>query len=183
MKDKDLFTLHSQLHGCWWPSDARSQGIRSHGIDPGVPESSRFITRVINCAVYLCQDWSQWDPGVSLHTGCPGYGVGHGRRGASVVPYWGHTGQTTRQQGMVAGTEEERVYWWCSDEKFYLHTQFMVDSRFAPSQWETVLLCSEVFHWLGANLESALIYYHFSKLGWHRCLKSNLVEDMWRHWS
>ena len=30
------------------------------------------------------------------------------------------------------------------------------DSRFAPSQWETVLLCNDVSHWLGASLESAL---------------------------
>ena len=31
-----------------------------------------------------------------------------------------------------------------------------VDSRFAPSQWETALLCNTVSHWLGARLESAL---------------------------
>ena len=31
------------------------------------------------------------------------------------------------------------------------------DSRFAPSQWETALLCNDVSHWLGANLESALL--------------------------
>ena len=31
-----------------------------------------------------------------------------------------------------------------------------VDSRFAPSQWETVLLCNDVSHWLGASLESSL---------------------------
>ena len=30
-------------------------------------------------------------------------------------------------------------------------------SRFAPSQWETVLLCNDVSHWLGANLKSALL--------------------------
>ena len=24
---------HSQYHGCWWPDDARSQGISSHDID------------------------------------------------------------------------------------------------------------------------------------------------------
>ena len=30
------------------------------------------------------------------------------------------------------------------------------DSRFAPSQWETALLCNAVSHWLGTNLESAL---------------------------
>ena len=33
---------------------------------------------------------------------------------------------------------------------------FRDDSRFTPSQWETALLCNAVFHWLGANLESAL---------------------------
>ena len=31
-----------------------------------------------------------------------------------------------------------------------------VDSEFAPSQWETSLLCNDVSHWLGANLELAL---------------------------
>ena len=30
------------------------------------------------------------------------------------------------------------------------------ESIFAPSQWETALLCNDVFRWLGANLESAL---------------------------
>ena len=30
------------------------------------------------------------------------------------------------------------------------------DSRFVPSQWETALLCNDVSHWVGANLESTL---------------------------
>ena len=34
--------------------------------------------------------------------------------------------------------------------------QCRADSRFAPSQWETALLCNAVSHWLGASLESAL---------------------------
>ena len=34
------------------------------------------------------------------------------------------------------------------------------DSRFAPSQWETALLCNDVSHWLGASLESALSWVH-----------------------
>ena len=29
-------------------------------------------------------------------------------------------------------------------------------SRFAPSQWETVLLCNDVSHWRGASLKSAV---------------------------
>ena len=33
---------------------------------------------------------------------------------------------------------------------------FRADSRFALSQWEAVLLCNDVAHWLGASLESAL---------------------------
>ena len=31
------------------------------------------------------------------------------------------------------------------------------DSRFAPSQWDTLLQSNAVSHWLGANLESALL--------------------------
>ena len=31
-EDKDLPILHSQYHGCWYPGDARSQGISSHDI-------------------------------------------------------------------------------------------------------------------------------------------------------
>ena len=33
---------------------------------------------------------------------------------------------------------------------------FRADSIFAPSQWETALLCNDVSYWLGASLESAL---------------------------
>ena len=35
----------------------------------------------------------------------------------------------------------------------YIHR---ADSRFAPSQWETALLCKDVSHWLGVSLESVL---------------------------
>ena len=34
---------------------------------------------------------------------------------------------------------------------------YRADSRFAPSQWETALLCNNVSHWLGASLESVLL--------------------------
>ena len=30
------------------------------------------------------------------------------------------------------------------------------DSRFAPSQWETALICNDVSHWLGSSLESTM---------------------------
>ena len=31
--DKDSFILYCQNHGCWWPGEARSHDISSHGID------------------------------------------------------------------------------------------------------------------------------------------------------
>ena len=38
------------------------------------------------------------------------------------------------------------------------------DSRFAPSQGETALLCNDVSHWLGISLESAMEYDSFINL-------------------
>ena len=35
---------------------------------------------------------------------------------------------------------------------------YRADSRLAPSQWEAALLSNDVSHWLGASLESALLY-------------------------
>ena len=42
--------------------------------------------------------------------------------------------------------------------KFFIELYWLkVDSRFAPSRWETALLCNDGSHWLGGNLESALL--------------------------
>ena len=51
MEDKDLFILHSQYHGCWWPGDARSQDISSHDIHLVFPEYSSFCVRRVNSAL------------------------------------------------------------------------------------------------------------------------------------
>ena len=45
------------------------------------------------------------------------------------------------------------------------------DSRFAPSHWETALLCNDVSHWLGASLESATVRYR--RLAMIRCFIHN----------
>ena len=34
--------------------------------------------------------------------------------------------------------------------------QDQADSKFASSQWDTVLFCNDASHWLGASIESAL---------------------------
>ena len=47
----------------------------------------------------------------------------------------------------------------------------MAHSRFAPSQWETALLCKDVSHWLGANLESVLLQWC------HMSIKVSQITD------
>ena len=50
--------------------------------------------------------------------------------------------------------------------QWFLWTKCMTaGSRFAPSQWETVFLCNDVSHWLGANLESALCIIYWCRWG------------------
>ena len=68
--DKNLFSLHSHYHGCWWLGDTRSQGISSHGIEQIISEHPSFnILSVKNNSHILmgyskkdanpvCQQWS-----------------------------------------------------------------------------------------------------------------------------
>ena len=48
LKYEVWFILHIQYHDCWWPGDARSQGISSLGIDLVIPEYSDFSTTRIS---------------------------------------------------------------------------------------------------------------------------------------
>ena len=38
----------------------------------------------------------------------------------------------------------------------------LADSMLAVNQWETVLLCKDISHWLGASMELALRYKHYN---------------------
>ena len=51
------------------------------------------------------------------------------------------------------------------------------DSRSVPSQWEMALLCNNVSHWLGANLESALNCILSSGLTFHQSRPSNASHN------
>ena len=49
---------------------------------------------------------------------------------------------------------------WCNIAFIFAHKRWLIhvaygraDSRFAPNQLETALLCSDVCHWLGTNLD------------------------------
>ena len=55
---------------------------------------------------------------------------------------------------------------------------FRANSRFAPNQCETVLLCNDVCHWLGASLESALNFIRLSCIAPTPCsFKNNSNEQ------
>ena len=55
---------------------------------------------------------------------------------------------------------------------------YKADSRFAPSQWETALLCNDVSHWLGASLASAL-YCLCPELMFTGPIYGNKLNDNW----
>ena len=73
-----------------------------------------------------------------------------------------HKSATTSQADVDALVQnwgnsiDNTLEWPQSCAKPLILYRFRDDSRFAPSQWETVLLCNTVSHWLGASLESAL---------------------------
>ena len=58
-------------------------------------------------------------------------------------------------------TVMDHMYWyvWLKNccEKY--HVIYRAGSRLAPSQWETSLQSNAVSRWMGANLESVLIYF------------------------
>ena len=62
------------------------------------------------------------------------------------------------------------------------HSQHLprADSGFAPSQWETALLCNDVSHWLGANLQSTLLTFSVSTQSLF--LPPRLVKTSARYW-
>ena len=58
---------------------------------------------------------------------------------------------------------------------------YRADSKLAPSQWEMLLLCNNVSHWLGTILESALCMYiradsRFASSQWETVLLCNNVS-------
>ena len=57
--------------------------------------------------------------------------------------------------GPISITTSIKVKSWCLPPWLMTPT-IRADSRCSPSQWETVLLCNQVSHWLGRSLESAL---------------------------
>ena len=53
-------------------------------------------------------------------------------------------------------------------------TLYRADSRFASSQWEMSLQSNSVSHWLGANLESALLYLE------QFCCRNSINNSEWQ---
>ena len=80
--------------------------------------------------------------------------------------YWTSVRGSYRQRGPIVGNLG--VFLNCSlrinnhifvdNQKKKKKIKYRADSRSVPSLWETVLLCNDICHWLGASLESALKY-------------------------
>ena len=73
-------------------------------------------------------------------------------------PTWGPVGVDRTQVGpiltqwtLLSGSNL-LLTWSFINKRLYIRAA----SRYAPSQWETALLCKDISHWLGASLESAL---------------------------
>ena len=56
--------------------------------------------------------------------------------------------------------------------RWWLSLNYRADSSFAPNQWEPLLFCIVVSHWLGSSLETAL-ELHIAEMA----KKSNLVRE------
>ena len=66
---------------------------------------------------------------------------------------------------------------------YWYDSHIRVDSRFAPSRWETPLQSNGVSHWLGANLQSALhTIQRFQIILWRAESKRNTTSVL-MHWS
>ena len=81
--------------------------------------------------------------------------------------------------------EEYVLYWEANYHSQAQQCKYYVraDSRFVPSRWEVSLLCNDVSHWLGTNLESAL-YTHISPdvLCWYLILYSFYIYFIVMFW-
>ena len=56
-----------------------------------------------------------------------------------------------QQEQVIEKTVELPVIWDATRLKKCHWNVIRTDSRFAPSQWETALLCNDISHWLGTN--------------------------------
>ena len=66
MEGRNIFTVHSQYHGCWSPGDSRSQGISSICIDIGLLQ---FFPKPQNWWVQCQASFAKkWKPSVLIWT-------------------------------------------------------------------------------------------------------------------
>ena len=79
--------------------------------------------------------------------------VGHTRRTGPPDWDWYRSGGRRREQRRTLYQVPGIPY-----RSYTIWIKIQADLRFAPSQWETVLRCNDVSHWLGTSLESALRY-------------------------
>ena len=83
---------------------------------------------------------------------------------------WKEINPKTSTMRDVSGKESKHI-------ETIIQAIYRIDSRFAPSQWETVLQSNTVSHWLGANLDSALTYDYTVQILWKAFLFKFLLAN------
>ena len=94
-----------------------------------------------------------------------------------IFPCWRHAINNMVAEDLAMEPGHPLPWYWPNPSGTLSHNELIrADSRFAPSQWETVLLCNDIgSHWLGASLESALVSTGFPQL-----LKNHWNSDLFQ---
>ena len=86
----------------------------------------------------------------------------------------------TNQIAIKKKKKKKNTRWHTSSEETSLEKKIRTDNKLAPSQWEMSFQRNAIYHWLGANLESAL--YIISKLNTHVLIEKDVkAPDMTLH--
>ena len=145
-----LSDLCRQYHACWCTGDFRSQCITRHGIEPQYSvssisrvnyASSHYYYGVIYAFVYL---WINNNGGCDMDMLHSKHYLGRWNMTSYTMSWYDTMNQVNSNACMIVNIYDEP----CHVTK--------ADSRLAPSQWEMTLLCNDISHWLGTNIESTL---------------------------
>ena len=120
-----MFILQNQSHGCWYPGEARSQDISSHGIDPFLPEYSRSSTRRVTFFFHF-----QYTSTFCVELATPLIPVHSVQRTSASTVFRAEAGITRREPGLIGSHDDVMIL-----ERFPFYWLFVrgIHERF-PSQ-------------------------------------------------
>ena len=147
---KERFVLNSQYNSYSWPGEEYSQSGTSHGIDLFIMMTSS--NENIFCVTgHLCGNSPVTGEFPTQRPVTRSFDVFFDLRRNKRL--------SKQSWGWWFGTLSRPLWRHCNYGIDLLISKYCnrADSRFAPSQCETALLCNDVSHWLAASLESTLL--------------------------